>query len=32
MDKDDFILFSAKTSRGRDPLWQAIISVAGIDV
>jgi hypothetical protein len=25
-------LFSAKTSRGRDPLWQAIISVAGIDV
>ena len=30
-DKDDFILFSAKTRRGRDTLWQAIISVAGID-
>ena len=29
-DKDDFILFSAKTRKGRDPLWQAIISVAGI--
>jgi GTP-binding protein len=30
-DKDDFILFSAKTRRGREPLWQAIISVTGID-
>jgi GTP-binding protein len=30
-ETEDFILFSAKTRRGRDALWQAIISVAGID-
>jgi GTP-binding protein len=30
-DKDDFILFSAKTRRGRDPLWNAILSVLEIN-
>lgn len=29
--KNDFILFSAKTRRGRDALWQAIISITGIE-
>ena len=27
MDKNDFILFSAKSRRGRDPLWKAILSI-----
>ena len=31
MDKDDFILFSAKTRRGRDTLWNTILSLPGID-
>ena len=30
-DKDDFILFSAKTRRGRDTLWNAILSLGGIE-
>ena len=30
-DKDDFILFSAKTRRGRDTLWNAILSLPGIE-
>ena len=29
--KNDFILFSAKTRRGKDALWKAIISLADID-
>jgi len=29
--KDDFILFSAKTSRGRDPIWNAILSLIDIE-
>ena len=31
IDTNDFILFSAKSRRGRDALWQAIISITGID-
>jgi len=31
MDKDDFILFSAKTRRGRDPIWNAILSVVDLE-
>jgi GTP-binding protein len=31
IDKNDFILFSAKSRRGRDALWQAIISITDID-
>ena len=30
-DKDDFILFSAKTRRGKDALWNSILSLAGIE-
>ncbi len=30
MDKKDFILFSAKTRRGRDTLWNAILSLTEI--
>jgi GTP-binding protein len=30
-DKDDFILFSAKSRRGKDALWNAILSLAGIE-
>jgi GTP-binding protein len=30
-DKDDFILFSAKTRRGRDPLWNAILSLVDLE-
>lgn len=29
-DQADFILFSAKTRRGKDALWNAILSLAGI--
>ena len=29
--EDDFILFSAKSRRGRDQLWNAILSIAGIE-
>ena len=28
---DDFILFSAKSRRGRDQLWDAILSIVGIE-
>jgi len=31
MDKKDFILFSAKSRRGKDALWDAILSLAGIE-
>jgi GTP-binding protein len=31
MDKKDFILFSAKTRRGKDTLWNAILSLSGIE-
>jgi GTP-binding protein len=31
MDKKDFILFSAKSRRGKDSLWNAILSLAGIE-
>jgi GTP-binding protein len=30
-DKDDFILFSAKTRQGRDALWRAILSLVRIE-
>ena len=30
MDKDDLILFSAKTRRGKDAIWQAIFSLIDI--
>ena len=30
-DKDDFILFSAKSRRGRDTLWNAILSIIDIE-
>jgi GTP-binding protein len=30
-DRDDFILFSAKSRRGKDALWNAILSLAGIE-
>ena len=30
-DKDDFILFSAKTRYGTDTLWKAILSLVNID-
>ena len=30
-DKDDFILFSAKTRQGRDALWRAILSLVSIE-
>ena len=30
MDKKNFILFSAKSRRGKDALWDAIFSLAGI--
>ena len=30
-DKDEFILFSAKSRRGRDALWQAILSLIDIE-
>jgi GTP-binding protein len=30
MDKEDFILFSTKSRRGKDALWNAILSLAGI--
>ena len=31
MDKKNFILFSAKSRRGKDALWNAILSLAGIE-
>lgn len=31
MDQKDFILFSAKSRRGKDALWHAIFSLAGIE-
>jgi GTP-binding protein len=31
MDKKNFILFSAKSRRGKDALWSAILSLAGIE-
>ena len=31
MDMDDFILFSAKTRRGKDALWNAILSLPGFN-
>jgi GTP-binding protein len=31
MHKDDFILFSAKSRRGKDALWNAILSLTGIE-
>lgn len=31
MDKDDFILFSAKTRLGRDALWRSILSIVDIE-
>jgi len=31
MDKKDFILFSAKSRCGKDALWDAILSLAGIE-
>ena len=31
MDKDDLILFSAKTRRGKDALWRTIYSLIGIE-
>ncbi|MBW2428673.1 MAG: YihA family ribosome biogenesis GTP-binding protein [Deltaproteobacteria bacterium] len=31
MDPQDMILFSAKSRRGRDALWKAILSLPGID-
>jgi GTP-binding protein len=31
MDKENFILFSAKSRRGKDALWTAILSLAGIE-
>ena len=31
MDKEKFILFSAKSRRGKDHLWQAILTLAGIE-
>jgi GTP-binding protein len=30
-DKDDLILFSAKTRQGRDTLWRAILSLVNIE-
>jgi GTP-binding protein len=30
IEKDDFILFSAKSRRGRDALWKAILSLVDI--
>ncbi len=30
-DKDDFILFSAKSRRGRDTIWNAILSLIDIE-
>jgi GTP-binding protein len=31
LDKENFILFSAKSRRGKDALWTAILSLAGIE-
>lgn len=31
MDKKNFVLFSAKSRRGKDALWSAILSLAGIE-
>jgi GTP-binding protein len=31
MDSKDMVLFSAKSRRGRDALWKAILSLPGID-
>jgi GTP-binding protein len=31
-DPKDLILFSAKTRRGRDDLWQAILSLVDVEV
>ena len=31
MDKDDFILFSAKTRLGKDALWRSILSIVDIE-
>ncbi|MGD8880714.1 MAG: ribosome biogenesis GTP-binding protein YihA/YsxC [Desulfobacterales bacterium] len=31
IDKNDFILFSAKSRRGRDALWRAILSLVDIE-
>jgi GTP-binding protein len=31
IDKNDFILFSAKSRRGRDTLWKAILSLVDIE-
>ncbi|MDH3878089.1 MAG: YihA family ribosome biogenesis GTP-binding protein, partial [Desulfobacterales bacterium] len=30
-DKNDFILFSAKTRRGKDALWRSILSLVDIE-
>ena len=31
MDKDDLILFSAKTRRGKDAIWNAILSLVNLE-